>query len=69
MIRIAVFTYYGLDKGGTEKFLQTVSALLSKSNYIVDYYYIDSIPEKVSSVKGSILIKIMLTLFHIIAIK
>ena len=52
MIRIAVFTYYGLDKGGTEKFLQTVSALLSKSNYIVDYYYIDSIPEKVSSVKG-----------------
>ena len=57
MIRIAVFTYYGLDKGGTEKFLQTVSALVSKSNYIVDYYYIDSIPEKVSSVKGEYLNK------------
>lgn len=51
MIRIAVFTYYGLDKGGTEKFLQTVSALLPKSKYIVDYYYINSNPKKVSSVK------------------
>lgn len=56
MIRIAVFTYYGLDKGGTEKFLQTVSALLPKNKYVVDYYYIDSIPQKVSQVKKQYLL-------------
>ena len=63
MITIAVFTYYGLDKGGTEKFLQTVSALLPKDIYKVDYYYIDSIPERVSSVKKKYLIENNVTLF------
>lgn len=57
MIRIAVITYYGLDKGGTEKFLQTVSALLPKDQYIVDYYYINTNPEKISAVKKEYLIK------------
>ena len=56
MIRIAFFTYYGLDKGGTEKFLQTVAALLPKEKYSVDYYYIDTIPQKVSSVKKDYLL-------------
>ena len=56
MIKIAIFTYYGLDRGGTEKFLQTVAALLPKNKYIVDYYYIDSIPQKVSQVKKAYLI-------------
>lgn len=51
MIRVAVVTYYGLDKGGTEKFLQTVSALLPKEKYIVDYYYIDNEKERVSAIK------------------
>lgn len=56
MVKIAVFTYYGLDKGGTEKFLQTVSALLPKDRYIVDYYFIDTIPNKVSIIKKNYLL-------------
>lgn len=56
MVKIAVFTYYGLDKGGTEKFLQTVSALLPKDRYIVDYYFIDTIPSKVSIIKKNYLL-------------
>jgi glycosyltransferase involved in cell wall biosynthesis len=63
MAKIAVFTYYGLDKGGTEKFLQTVAALLPKNKYVVDYYYIDSIPSKVSDVKKQYLIKNNVNLF------
>ena len=57
MIKIAVFTYYGLDRGGTEKFLQTVAALLPKNRYTVDFYYIDNVPQKVSQVKKEYLIK------------
>ena len=63
MKKIAIFTYYGLDKGGTEKFLQTVAALLPKDKYIVDYYYIDSIAEKISEVKKNYLIKSNVNLF------
>lgn len=57
MVKIAVFTYYGLDKGGTEKFLQTVSALLPKDIYSVDYYYIDTNRQKVSQVKKRYLLE------------
>lgn len=66
MVRVAVFTYYGLDKGGTEKFLQTVSALLPKDKYIVDYYYIDTIAQRVSSVKKQYLLnnKVNLIPYH-----
>ena len=56
MIKIAVFTYYGLDKGGTEKFLQTVSGLLPKDRYEVDYYYIDTVPQRVSLIKKNYLL-------------
>lgn len=56
MVKMAIFTYYGLDKGGTEKFLQTVSVLLPKDIYVVDYYYIDTIPQRVSSIKRDYLL-------------
>lgn len=50
-IRLAIISCYGLDKGGTEKFLQTVAANLPKDKYDVDYYYIDSNVMRVSATK------------------
>lgn len=54
-IKLAIISSYGLDKGGTEKFLQTVAINLIKYDYLVDYYYIDSISERVSDVKKKLL--------------
>lgn len=51
MINIAFITSYGMDKGGTEKFLQTTAALLPKDKFLVDYYYIDNDVKRVSKVK------------------
>lgn len=56
-IKLAIITSYGMDKGGTEKFLQIVACNLVKYNYIVDYYYIDTISERVSNVKKELLKK------------
>lgn len=50
-IRLAVITQYGLNNGGTEKFLQTIASFLPKDRYTVDYYYISSDQNKVSIVK------------------
>jgi len=55
-IKIAVITSYGLDKAGTEKFLQNVAVLLPKDKYCVDYYYIDSDVNRVSKIKMNFLI-------------
>ena len=51
MKTIAFITSYGMDKGGTEKFLQTVAALLPKDRFMVDYYYINTDLSRVSNVK------------------
>ena len=55
MRRIAIVTGYGLSTGGTEKYLQTISCLLSKNDYFVDFYYIDSDKSKISNVKINML--------------
>lgn len=39
IIKIAFITQYGLNTGGTERFLQTVAANLPKDKFRVDYYY------------------------------
>lgn len=54
-VRLAIVSSYGLDKGGTEKFLQTVAANLPKNKYEVDYYFIDSDPERISVTKKNYL--------------
>lgn len=54
-VKLAVISAHGLDKGGTEKFLQTVAANLPKDKYIVDYYYINSDAQRVSEVKKNLL--------------
>ena len=56
MIKIAFITSYGMDKGGTEKFLQTTAALLPKSKFLVDYYYIDNDDKRVSRERRNYLI-------------
>lgn len=56
-INVAIVTSYGLDKGGTEKFLQNIAALLPKDRYTVDYYYIDNDLSRVSDIKKEFLIK------------
>ena len=50
MTRLAVYTEYGLNTGGTEKYLQTIAANVNKEKFIVDFYYIDD-DSKVSKVK------------------
>ncbi len=43
-IKIAFIKFGGLSAGGTEKFLQTIAANLSKENFEVTYFYCDSAP-------------------------
>lgn len=50
-IRLAVITQYGLNTGGTEKYLQTIASFLPKDKYIVDYYYIGNDASRVSDIK------------------
>ena len=48
-IKIAFIKYLGLTTGGTEKFLQTIAAGLSKDEFEVDYYWAhpdDNPPDK-----------------------
>lgn len=51
IIKLAVVTQYGMETGGTEKFLQTIASFLPKDRYNVDYYYIASDSKRVSKVK------------------
>ena len=55
-IRLAIVTSYGLSTGGTEKFLQMVASHLPREDYEVTYYYIESDPERVSTVKKQMLL-------------
>lgn len=50
-IKLAIVTQYGLDTGGTEKFLQTIATFLPKDKFSVDYYYIATNKKRISSVK------------------
>lgn len=50
-IRLAVITQYGLNTGGTEKYLQTIASFLPKDKYEVDYYYIGNDASKISEIK------------------
>ncbi|MEI8337950.1 MAG: glycosyltransferase family 4 protein [bacterium] len=43
-IRIAFIKFGGLSVGGTEMYLQAISANLSKDKFIVDYFYCDTAP-------------------------
>lgn len=43
-IKIAFIKFAGMSAGGTEKFLQTIAANLSRDRFEVDYFYCDSAP-------------------------
>jgi glycosyltransferase involved in cell wall biosynthesis len=43
-IRIGFVKFAGLSTGGTEKFLQTIAANLSRDRFEVDYFYCDAAP-------------------------
>jgi len=42
-IKVACLKFDGLSSGGTEKYIQTISTLLDKSKYDVDYFYTEKV--------------------------
>ena len=52
-IKVAFVKFCGMANGGTEKYLQTISALLPKSRFEVDFFYCDTAPYIGSDFKHS----------------